>query len=923
MRLDVETVQDVALLRQVIRLQEAEIGRLHKRLGELTQRLAQAEGKSESAALQLELMKLSEQLAALQQRVYGAANEKRPRPDGKPESPDKPPQTGHGPTPQPQLPHTEQRHELSESERTCPRCQHTLLEWPEQTEDSEEISVVQRRFVVTRHKRQKYRCSCNAAILTAPGPLKLIEGGRYSLDFAVEVAVLKYSEHLPLERQVKQMRRQGLCVTSQTLWGQLYALAQVLAPTYQALRTHVLSADVVHADETTWKLLDKVPSKTWYVWGLGSEHGTYYQLAPSREARVLGDLLAGYEGALLCDGYTAYQAVARASPQVVLCFCWAHVRRKFLEALPAYPQCEQALELIGQLYGIERELPGYTGLALAERADLIRLRTERRQKESAPILEQLQQWALTQEALPQSGLRKAITYMQTLWPGLIRFVQDGRLPPGRVGHWRGFFRNGESLLPAAFAYCAGASIRSLVPFPVPARRTGRADFPHPALLRCLMPSLWAGRFRRRRSIEAERPIQVLVRILAVSGASPLVLLHQPPPQPPLGVPAHGLLRILDGSLIKVPAPAAQDPVQLLHPPLRRVQEPPPRGFVCDLPNDPGYRLLRRGRSDVGLPVLPVVLPEGVPKEVKALGGQARNPALLLVQFQTESAHELARLAHHRRSASGSAADDQIVGIVHEPGLGLVRDFAAQKRQREPAEVHVRQERRDRRALRAPSMSVSRLRRPRLPSVVPLDHCVVEPGRDRPQDRPIGDASAQALEQRSVRDLVEVVPHVPIEHLGLAIHQVKVHTAHRQLGIQTRPKSVLLRNKVRLEDRPQHQQRRRLRHPISARRNSQRPLAALVLGDPHTQKGLGTIRLFHKLLLEVPEPRPHALSFDVPEGLPVDAGCAAISAALRVGDLEDFPPTHLVPEAVESVARFCLGFRMQGRLQLLNRSVGSL
>src|SRR5215213_3939785 len=101
MRLDVETVQDVALLRQVIRLQEAELTRLHKRLAELTRRLAQAEGKSESAALQLELMKLSEQLATLNHRMYGASSEKRPHAAGKSEPDPKPPQTGHGPTAQP------------------------------------------------------------------------------------------------------------------------------------------------------------------------------------------------------------------------------------------------------------------------------------------------------------------------------------------------------------------------------------------------------------------------------------------------------------------------------------------------------------------------------------------------------------------------------------------------------------------------------------------------------------------------------------------------------------------------------------------------------------------------------------------------------------------------------------------------------
>jgi transposase len=303
-----------------------------------------------------------------------------------------------------------------------------MAEWPGQTEDSEEISVIERRFVVTTHKRQKYRCRCNAAILTAPGPLKLIEGGRYSLAFAVEVAVQKYAEHLPLDRQVRQMRRQGLVVTSQTLWDQIYALSQVLLPTYQALRMHVLSADVVHADETPWKLLQKAPSKTWYVWGLSSERGTYYHFDPSRGKHVPKGLLGDYRGAVMCDGYAAYQAMAREGPGVTLCFCWAHVRRAFLEALPAYPVCEQALVLIGALYEIERQLPAYQGAEGAERAELVALRTERRQRESVPLLRELWQWAEQQESLPQSSLRKAITYLQSLWPGLIRFAKDGRLP---------------------------------------------------------------------------------------------------------------------------------------------------------------------------------------------------------------------------------------------------------------------------------------------------------------------------------------------------------------------------------------------------------------------------------------------------------------------------------------------------------------
>ena len=428
MRLDVDTVQDVALLRQVIHLQEAELVRLHARLSVLTQKLAQLQGTSESGALQLELLRLSEQLAALQHKMYGPSSEQRPHPAPTTEPEAKKPQTGHGPTPQPALPHVEQRHEISESERTCPLCQRTMAEFCGQTEDSEEITVIERRFVVTTHQRQKYRCACNAAILTAPGPLKLIEGGRYSLAFAVEVAVQKYEDHLPLDRQVRQMRRQGLGVTSQALWDQIYALSQVLLPAYHALGERVLSADLVQADETPWKLLQKAPTKTWYVWGLHSEYGTYYHLAPSRGQTVAKQLLGRYKGVLQPDGYVVYQTLARGSPDIVPAYCWAHVRRGFFEARLAYPQCERVLELIAALYAVERSLPAYLHLPPAERAPLIALRTARRQAESAPLVAQILAWAEAQEALPQSSLRKAITYLQNLWPGLVRFVDDGRIP---------------------------------------------------------------------------------------------------------------------------------------------------------------------------------------------------------------------------------------------------------------------------------------------------------------------------------------------------------------------------------------------------------------------------------------------------------------------------------------------------------------
>lgn len=424
---DVSQITDPELLRQIVTLQQQEIHRLHQRLAQLCTQLAALQGKQGSKQLELELVRLQEQLAAANRRMFGPSSEKRPGPQA-PEAPEAPPPKGHGPTEQPQLPRLAQRHELAPCDRRCPFCQLEMAEMKGQTEDSEEVTVVERKFLLVTNQRQKYRCSCNAAILTAPGPQKLIPGGRYSLEFAVEVAIQKYSFHMPLERQARRMLSEGLRVTRQTLWDQLYPLATLLTPSYQQLRSTVLEPFVVHMDETPWKLLTSRPSKTWQVWCISSETGTYYHLDPHRSAAVAQEILGDFAGVLVTDGLPVYQTVARGSPQLVLAFCWAHVRRKLLEAEAAYPQCAEALDLIGALYQVERGAPSVRGLSPAEAVQALQLRAQLRATQSQPILERLWAWTQEQVCLPRSSLRGALDYMRSLWPGLTRFVSDPRIP---------------------------------------------------------------------------------------------------------------------------------------------------------------------------------------------------------------------------------------------------------------------------------------------------------------------------------------------------------------------------------------------------------------------------------------------------------------------------------------------------------------
>jgi len=432
--LRLDAIRDPEMLRQVAVLLERENDKLHAKLHTLTAELARLRGDARPAA-ELELEFLKELLAQRERALFGASSEQRPWPATPPPSAPPVPRRGHGPTAQPTLPMVDVVHELAAADLTCPQCGGTLREMAEQTEDADEITVVERRFVLLKHRRKKYRCACNGCVDTAPGPRRLAarpdcRGRRYSPSFAVEVAVNKYLDHLPLERQARVMSREGLTIESQTLWDQIEALATVLQPTYAALRQYVLTAPVVGADETWWRLLGGPESKRWWAWSVLREDAVTYTILASRSQEAARRVLDGYHGVVLADGYGAYDALARAGPGFTLAHCWAHVRRKFVEAEPHYPApCAEILELIGQLYGVERACSGPDPVASEEtRAAALALRAQLRREQSTSIVEAIRGWAQQPRALPESSLGKAIAYMLGLWPGLTRFLHDAWIP---------------------------------------------------------------------------------------------------------------------------------------------------------------------------------------------------------------------------------------------------------------------------------------------------------------------------------------------------------------------------------------------------------------------------------------------------------------------------------------------------------------
>lgn len=502
----VADINDPETLKQAALLLEHENTRLHTRLAELTAEIAKLSGKEAAEQLQLEIVRLQEQLALARQKAFGTSSEKRgsdkDAASGRKTGADqKPP--GHGPRAQLELDVVPVPHELPEDERKCPDCGLAVCEWEGQTEDSDEITVVERRFVIKKHQRKKYRCKGGCAPVTAPGPLKLVEGGRYSIELAIYVALAKYLYHLPLERQVRMYAANGLTIDSQTLWDQIEALARHLEPSYRALGPEIFRSPLIHADETHWNMLSGQSTK-WYVWSVADHGAVFHRIFPSRSGATAKEVLAGYRGTVMVDAYDAYQT-ARTGPGGTLLFglvfCWAHVRRRFVKATPfAEAACKEVLDLIGRLYEIERDLPNPHALDGDVQKAALEHILAIRQERSAPIVAEIKAWVGRQAALPESTFAKAINYMVDQWPGLTGFLENPWAPldnnlverqirgvvVGRKNHYGSKSKRGTEVAAIFYSLIETAQIRGEDPsaFLLRAARAailapGAVTLPHP------------------------------------------------------------------------------------------------------------------------------------------------------------------------------------------------------------------------------------------------------------------------------------------------------------------------------------------------------------------------------------------------------------------------------------------------------------
>lgn len=330
------------------------------------------------------------------------------------------------------LPRVEVIHDIADDEKICAIHGQTLT--PIGDKVSEQLDIIPAKVQVLRHIRKQYTCPCcEGHVVTATKPKQPIEKSQASAGTLAAICVHKYTDGLPLYRQATMFKRAGIELDRSTLANWMIRCGELVQPLINLLRDELLNESVIHMDETPLQVLNEAgkPARSKsYMWvqaSMGSSERAVvlFDYAPTRSGTVPRQLLEGYQGALMVDGYEGYDGVCRGASMLRL-GCWAHARRKFIDAAKVQGKSKKStkanygLKLINKLYSIERQ-------AKDLKADQRKLF---RKQKAAPVLEKLHQWRVetVPTVPPKLALGKALGYLHNQWPRLIRYLEHGRYP---------------------------------------------------------------------------------------------------------------------------------------------------------------------------------------------------------------------------------------------------------------------------------------------------------------------------------------------------------------------------------------------------------------------------------------------------------------------------------------------------------------
>ena len=293
-------------------------------------------------------------------------------------------------------------------------------------EVTETLDYVPGTLIVLRRVRPKYVDPADEAKGVAIGPLppRPVDKGIAEAGLLAHVVIEKYTDHLPIYRQVERFKREGITLAASTIGDWTRSVSELIEPLYGALKEEALESGYLQADETPIKVLDpKKKGKThrgyYWVYHAPLSRIVLMEYQPGRGRDGPTALLATYRGALQTDGYRVYDDYDK-HPHVTTHGCWAHARRYFFDAEASAPEeAEHVLKELGRLYEVERELR--EGEASHEERRSIR------QETSLPILKRIKVYLESHPGLPKSPWDQGASYTLSRWDKLERYTEDGRI----------------------------------------------------------------------------------------------------------------------------------------------------------------------------------------------------------------------------------------------------------------------------------------------------------------------------------------------------------------------------------------------------------------------------------------------------------------------------------------------------------------
>ena len=294
-------------------------------------------------------------------------------------------------------------------------------------ETTEVLELTPAEFYVKRYVRPKYAKADGEGIIIATLPDRVIEKGIPSETVIAQMIIDKYVYGMPLHRQIDKYTRMGVRIPASTASDWMMKGWKQLVPLWDLLKLLVMNQKYLQADESPIKVLDRnhkndIHQGYMWVYNAPSDKLVLYDYRKGRDKSGPKEMLAYFIGILQTDGYSVYESLFAHHPNILLVFCMAHARRKFVEARNDHK--EKADYVLGQmqkLYLLEEQMREQK-LSWEER-------TKQRQENAVPILEEIEKWldAEILQVRPSSPLGKAIFYIKNRWQGLCAYANHGQI----------------------------------------------------------------------------------------------------------------------------------------------------------------------------------------------------------------------------------------------------------------------------------------------------------------------------------------------------------------------------------------------------------------------------------------------------------------------------------------------------------------